>query len=170
MFKCLLTHVNAENVEISNISLTNEALNIPDKIAESLQDARYERSEQYNGIIRSIGVKLTFVGTGANFLKQVFDIYGAGSIVNISIYYAVNGIDYEEIFAGKIDLKSYSRNHKNKTVECQLINGDVEDKLINGIELKQAITGIVLLFFIGTAAIILLFIYREHEKQNNLKK
>jgi len=140
MFKCVLTHVDSTGVVISNIELTNEARNLPDKIAESLQDARYERSEQYNGIIRSIGVKLTFVGTGAGFIKSVFDIYGAGAIVNISIYYSVNGIDYNDVFTGKVDLKSYSYNYKNTTVECQLINGDIEDRLINGIEQKQAFT------------------------------
>lgn len=94
----------------------------------------FVRSEKYHGINQQIeDVSFIWVLEAADYITNIINGWGAQSIITVVIYSTENNIDFDRLYSGELDLKSYLFDPKTKEVQCRLISSSPESKFLNNI-------------------------------------
>ena len=132
MYKVILTHTETGETITLQDSL---GANMLPNVAEL--DNNYKRSEMYYGVLKSFGNSLTFYQEGAKFIEKYFQAYGAGTEIEIKMYYDEGGIDWRQWYFGQLNLKTRVKDNiinGDYTITVNITNGDFEEKLITNLD------------------------------------
>jgi len=99
----------------------------------------YERSTTYWGIFRSFSTKeLTFIKTGADFLKVIFDAEGTEAICNYEVQELdITDYTYKSRYIGIVDFSTYKciQGSSGNIIKVQII----DNSLVNKIKTRESL-------------------------------
>ncbi len=90
----------------------------------------FKRSPKYHGVFYEKNVSLTFdCDSGKPYIDEIVDTYGIDTQITIKIEISCEGDVYDELFLGKLDLKTWSTETGKTTVN--IIQEGIADTVMN---------------------------------------
>lgn len=97
---------------------------------------KLERDRNFHGVVEFYDQPLTFpkgddLPGGFDYIKNVFDTEGADADITVTVYISNDeGVSYDEVFSGLLDLSTYTNIEQYK-IQCNILRNDLWSKFQN---------------------------------------
>lgn len=123
--------------QLSNDQLGTKEITEPDGWKKA--KLKFERHPDFHSLVEYFEGDFIFYGSngvydgGIDFIKNAENLLGVDAHINVIIDISFDGVDYENIFTGQLDLSTLQELKDNK-LSCAIIRNDLWVKFINRLE------------------------------------